>query len=185
MGFDLAAALTTFALILPVELPDKTFVAALVLATRYPGLGVWVGVSAAFGVQVLIAVTAGEAVSLLPRPIVLAAATVLFLAGAAVLLRTAGHADQEVAEEEREIRRRLGRRASGMRIAATSFAVVFLAEWGDLSQLLTAGLVVRYREPVSVFAGSWLALAAVAALAVVAGRALVRRLSLPTIRPIG
>ena len=41
---DLAVAATTFALIFPVELPDKTFVASLVLATRYRPLLVWVGV---------------------------------------------------------------------------------------------------------------------------------------------
>ena len=63
---DLAVAATAFALIFPVELPDKTFVASLVLATRYRPLPVWIGVSAAFFVQTVVAVTAGSLLSLLP-----------------------------------------------------------------------------------------------------------------------
>ena len=53
--------LLSFVLIFPVELPDKTFVASLVLATRYPPLAVWIGVSLAFAVQCVVAVTAGHA----------------------------------------------------------------------------------------------------------------------------
>ena len=68
---------------------------------------------------------------------------------------------------------------------ATSFGVLFLAEWGDLSQLLTAGLAARYEDPVSVFTGSWLALVTVAGLAVVLGRTLLRFVKLSTIRRVG
>ena len=60
---DLAVVATTFALIFPVELPDKTFVASLVLATRYRPLLVWVGVSLAFLVQCVVAVTARSTTS--------------------------------------------------------------------------------------------------------------------------
>jgi putative Ca2+/H+ antiporter (TMEM165/GDT1 family) len=70
-------------------------------------------------------------------------------------------------------------------VAATSFGILFLAEWGDLSQLLTAGLTARYQDPVSVFAGSWVALVVVAGLAVVLGRTLLRYVSLATIRRVG
>ena len=59
--------LVSFLLIFPVELPDKTFVAALVLSTRYRPFPVWIGVGLAFGVQCLVAVTAGQAVSFLPE----------------------------------------------------------------------------------------------------------------------
>ena len=72
-----------------------------------------------------------------------------------------------------------------LRAAATSFGVLFLAEWGDLSQLLTAGLAARYHDPVSVFVGSWLALVVVAGLAVVLGRTLMRFVRLSTIRRVG
>jgi Ca2+/H+ antiporter, TMEM165/GDT1 family len=184
---DVTVAATTFALIFPVELPDKTFVASLVLATRYPALPVWVGVCAAFLVQSLVAVTAGGLLGLLPKPAVAAAAALLFLVGAIVLWRGARRADEIEAEEEREIAARAARAGDlpRWRVAATSFGVLFLAEWGDLSQLLTAGLAARYQDPVSVFAGSWLALVVVAGLAVLIGRTLLRFVRLGTIRRIG
>ena len=52
-----------------------------------------------------------------------------------------------------------------MRIAATSFAVVFLAEWGDITQITAANLAAR-NNPVAVFAGAVLGLWLIAALAV-------------------
>lgn len=174
---DLAVAATAFALIFPAELPDKTFVATLVLATRYPGRWVWVGVAAAFAVQTTIAVTAGGLLSLLPERAVLVFTATLFTVGSVILLRSAGHADEEVAEEEREYAgRTTTRTATGLRAVAISFGVLFAAEWGDLSQILTAGLAARYADPVSVFVGAWTALACVAAIGVLAGRTLLRRI---------
>jgi len=67
----------------------------------------------------------------------------------------------------------------------TSFLVLFVAEWGDLSQLLTAGLVVKYEDPVSVGVGAMAALAAVSALGAVLGRTLLKRIKLATIRRVG
>jgi Ca2+/H+ antiporter, TMEM165/GDT1 family len=185
---DLLVAATAYVLLLPVELPDKTFVATLVLSTRYPALPVWIGVSAAFLVQATIAVTAGGLLALLPRTPVLVAAATLFLIGSVVLFRSARSAGDEAAEEaeeaeeEQEVAERAPAQATGARAAGASFVVLFLAEWGDLSQLLTAGLAARYGDPVSVLAGAWLALVTIAGLAVVLGRALLRRIRLPTIR---
>ena len=184
---DLVVAATAFALIFPVELPDKTFVATLVLATRYRPVPVWVGVSAAFFVQSLVAVTAGGLLSLLPHPVVSAAAGLLFLAGAVILWRGAADADVEESEEEAEVAAQVPGTGdvTWLRAASTSFGILFLAEWGDLSQLLTAGLAARYDDPVSVFVGSWLALVVVAGLAVVLGRTLMRFVRLATIRRVG
>jgi putative Ca2+/H+ antiporter (TMEM165/GDT1 family) len=182
---DLVVAATAFALIFPVELPDKTFVASLVLATRYRPLPVWIGVSAAFFVQSLVAVTAGSLLSLLPHAIVSAVAGLMFLLGGIVLWRGAARADAEEAEAEDEFEAKATREVTGLRAAATSFGILFLAEWGDLSQLLTAGLAARYHDPVSVFVGAWLALVVVAGLAVVLGRTLLRYVRLATIRRVG
>jgi putative Ca2+/H+ antiporter (TMEM165/GDT1 family) len=182
---DLAVALTAFVLIFPVELPDKTFVASLVLATRYRPLPVWIGVSLAFLVQTVVAVTAGGLLSLLPGEVVVAFAGLLFLVGAAVLWRGAANADADEQLEEQEVAARVTADVTGVRAAATSFGVLFVAEWGDLSQLLTAGLAARYHDPVSVFVGSLLALIAVAGLAVVLGRTLLRFVKLSTIRRVG
>ena len=182
---DLAVVATTFALIFPVELPDKTFVASLVLATRYRPLLVWIGVSLAFLVQCLVAVTAGGLLSLLPDAVVVGASAALFLVGAIVLWRGAKNADAEEAEAEEEFTGKAAGEAHGVRVVATSFGVLFLAEWGDLSQLLTAGLAARYQDPLSVFVGSWVALVLVAGLAAVIGRTLLRYVRLATIRRVG
>jgi putative Ca2+/H+ antiporter (TMEM165/GDT1 family) len=171
---EFAVVLTTFALIFPVELPDKTFVATLVLSTRYPGRWVWIGVAAAFAVQCAIAVAAGGLLSLLPDRVVAVFAAVLFTVGSIVLFRSARTADEAEAEEERELAQRQTRAATEWRAAVVCFGVLFAAEWGDLSQLTTAGLAARYADPVSVFVGSWLALVTVAAIGVLVGRTLLR-----------
>ena len=167
--------LVSFLLIFPVELPDKTFVAALVLSTRYRPLPVWIGVGLAFGVQCLVAVTAGQAVSF-----VHALSTLMFLVGAIILLRQAPKADAEEKEQEEEFARKATQDQKGWHAALTSFLVLFAAEWGDLSQILTLNLVAKYGSPVSVFFGSWVALLTVSGLAVIGGRVLLRymRLSL-------
>lgn len=175
---DWHLVLLSFVLIFPVELPDKTFVAALVLSTRYRPLAVWVGVGAAFAVQCLVAVTAGHAVSFLPEWVVHLISTTMFLIGAIILFRAAPHADEAETEQEEEFSSRAMAERSGWRAVATSFVVLFAAEWGDLSQLLTLNLVAKYGSPASVFLGSWLALLAVSGLAVLAGRFLLRHVRL-------
>ncbi len=167
----LSVVLAAFVLVLPVELPDKTLFATLVLATRFAPLPVFVGVGAAFGLQVAIAVTAGSLLSLLPGALVSAVVAVLFAVGAVLLWREArkGTDDAEGAAQARE-------ETSFLRAAAISFGVLFAAEWGDLSQLATAGLAARYAEPVSVFVGSWAALLLISGLAAFLGRKLADRL---------
>jgi putative Ca2+/H+ antiporter (TMEM165/GDT1 family) len=183
----LTAALTAFVLIVPVELPDKTFVATLVLATRYRALPVWLGVVAAFGVQCLVAVAAGGLIALLPPTPVRLVAAGLFAVGAVILIRGARRADEVEKEQESEFSAKVGGQAtvSAARAAGTSFLVLFAAEWGDLSQLLTAGLVARGGHPVGVFLGSWLGLAVVSGAAVLLGRVLLRHVRLSVVRYVG
>lgn len=182
---DLAVTLATFAVILPVELPDKTFVATLVLATRYRPLPTWIGVGLAFGVQSLVAVTFGGLIARLPeRPVTLVAG-LLFAVGAVVLWRGAAKADEEEVETEHEFEGKLRTGVHGLRAVGASFLVLFVAEWGDLSQLLTAGLVVRYKDPVSVFVGAWAALLLISGIGALLGRALLARMRLSTVRRIG
>lgn len=172
---DPAVIATTFALIFPAELPDKTFIATLVLATRFRHLWVWLGVAAAFLVQVTIAVTAGSLLTLLPERLVLGVTFLLFAAGAVVMVRggLASRAAEMAAQEDEaaDVAKRADAESitSPARVFAISFVVLFTAEWGDLSQLLTAGLAARTGQPVSVFLGSWAALLVVSGLAVLAG----------------
>ena len=182
---DLSTAAVVFALIFVVELPDKTFIATLVMSTRFRPLLVWIGVSLAFLVQTAVAVTAGGLLSRLPRTPVEVFAGVMFLVGGIILLRGAGAADEEEAETEEEFDEKSARSVTGWRVVTLCFTILFLAEWGDLSQILTASLVLRYDDPVSVFVGAFLALATVSALAAVLGRTLLKRMRLSTIRRIG
>lgn len=185
---DLAIVVTTFALIFPAELPDKTFIATLVLATRFRHLWVWLGVIAAFAVQVAIAVTAGGLLALLPDRLVLGITFALFAVGAVLMIRgglSSRAAERESEEEEEaEIAERASGRnpASPWRVFAVSFVILFTAEWGDLSQLLTAGLAARTGEPLSVFLGSWTALALVSGIAVLVGSWLRNRVPIWRIR---
>lgn len=182
---DLSVIALTFAAIFVVELPDKTFIAALVLSTRYRGIYVWVGVGLAFGVQTLIAVTLGQAVSFLPDDLVHAAAGLMFLAGAVLLFREAPQADAEEQETEEEFAGKASGAKTGLAAVGASFLVLFAAEWGDLSQLLTISLVGKYGEPVSVLIGAWGALLAVSGLAVLAGRFLLSHMKLSVVHYIG
>ena len=66
----------------------------------------------------------------------------------------------------------------------TAFVVIFLAEWGDLTQILTANLAIKYHSPLWVGVGSVLALWSVAAVAVTSGRTLLRFVNVATIRKV-
>jgi len=164
---------SAFLIVLAVELPDKTLVATLILTTRYRSAPVFLGVSAAFAVQCVIAVVFGTVLTLLPDRAVAALVALLFAAGALLLLREgfARH-DDDVADAVRTGPREVSFR----RTALTSFGVLFAAEWGDASQLATAGLTARLHAPVAVGLGSWVALVAVAGIAVLLGAKIRARL---------
>jgi Ca2+/H+ antiporter, TMEM165/GDT1 family len=178
---DFAALFLTFGAIFVVELPDKTFLATLVLATKYRPVLVWLGVGAAFAVQTTVAVLLGHAASFLPDTIVKSVALVLFLAGAVVLIREGRSHQQSSGDEFAEG----AKDVTGFRAVLASFLVLFAAEWGDLSQLLTISLVARYEAPVSVFIGALGALLVVSGLAVIAGRTLLRFVSLHVLHYVG
>jgi Ca2+/H+ antiporter, TMEM165/GDT1 family len=155
-----------FGTVFGAEVPDNSGLASLVLGTRYRPAGVFAGAAAAFAVHVVLAVTCGSLLSLLPHKIVLIAVAVVFLAGAGLVLRTDDDDDDEA---------RLKADAAGFwAVAATSFVVILLAELGDLSDIMIANLAARYHDPVPVGIGSVLALWAVVALAIVGGRGLQR-----------
>ncbi len=175
----------TFAAIFVVELPDKTFIAALVLSTRYRPLAVWIGVGLAFGVQTVVAVTAGALTTLLPDAVVRSVAIAIFLLGAVLLFRTAPGADAKEKEEEEEYAAKAAEPKTFGKALVASFLVLFAAEWGDLSQLLTISMVGRYHDHLNVFLGAWAALLTVSGLAVLAGRVLLRYMRLSLLHYIG
>lgn len=155
---------TAFAITFIAELPDKSLLAALVLGTRYRPRYVWIGVSAAFAVHVALAVVAGGFLRLLPHRILEVLVAALFFLGAAWILFAGRYGTEPGADEARQG----GPAPNVWRVAATGFVVVFIGEWGDVTQLTTANLAARY-DPVSIGVGAVLALWAVAGLAVTAG----------------
>ena len=167
MAHALGLGFTVFTVIFLLELPDKTALAALLLATRHRPLPVFLGAAAAFVIQSAVAVAAGSLLSLLPREPIRIGAGLLFLGMAALLIRRnlrKDEADEERAVEQEEARHR--------RPFITAFSVVFVAEWGDLTQLATAALQARYQQPVVVFVAATLALWAACAIAVALGNRL-------------
>lgn len=164
----LSLALTVFGVIFLLELPDKTALATLVLATRHRPLGVALGAAAAFVVQSAVAVIAGSLLGLLPREPVRIGAGLLFIVMAGFLVRRTlkGARDDETKLVEREEARHQ------RRAFMTAFMVVFIAEWGDLTQLATAALQARYQDPLVVFCAATVALWCVSGLAAVAGNRL-------------
>ena len=182
---DPAVFAASFLPILLLELPDKTFVATLVLATRLRPLTAWTGVALAFAAQCAIAVVAGRLLARLPDRPVAAVAALLFAVGAVTLFRGAAKAAQAEEDALHEYEGKVTGGARGLRAVLACFGVVFLAEWGDLSQLFTAGLAARYDDPLSVFAGAWAALLVVSGLAAAIGATVVRRLSVATVSRLG
>jgi Ca2+/H+ antiporter, TMEM165/GDT1 family len=173
VSFEVAAA-TAFPIVFLGELPDKTMFASLVLASRGRPVSVWCGAAAAFLVHVVIAVSIGAAVfSILPHRALIAVVAALFFAGAAYAFAIRNQAGEGAHVRE------LG---TPFRTAVTAAAVIFTAEWGDLTQLLTANLAARYHSPIGVGLGSLAALWSVAAISVAAGAGLLRILSVRTLR---
>ncbi len=173
-----AVVFAVFPIIFLGELPDKTMFASLVLATRGRPFIVWLGAAAAFALHVVIAVTIGVALfHLLPHRALQAIVAAMFFIGAVLALREARKQQSEEELIEREV-------ASHQRVALTAFLVIFLAEWGDLTQILTANLAAHYHDALSVGVGAVLALWAVAGLAVVAGQSVLRLINIRTIRII-
>jgi putative Ca2+/H+ antiporter (TMEM165/GDT1 family) len=164
-----------FGVVFLAELPDKTALAGLVLGTRYRASYVFAGVAAAFALHVALAVAAGSVLTLLPQQIVHALTGVLFLGGAAVLLMKKDESEEEVRRPENQ---------SFWKVAGAGFMLILVAEFGDLTQIMTANLAARYDDPLSVGLGAVLALWAVAGLGIVGGKALMKKVPLRLITKI-
>ena len=165
---DLAVIGTVFGLIFLAELPDKTALASLLLGTRYRPLYVFAGAAAAFTVHVTLAVALGSLLTLLPHRLLQAIVGALFLLGAVLLLRGRhGEEDENLAIAE-------GTAPTFLRVSGTSFLVILVAEFGDLTQIVTANLAAKFHDPLSVGLGAVLGLWAVAALAIAGGRSLLK-----------
>jgi putative Ca2+/H+ antiporter (TMEM165/GDT1 family) len=172
-----AVVLAVFPVIFVGELPDKTMFASLVLSSRGHPRSVWLGAAGAFLVHVVIAVTIGVALfRALPQQAVDIVVAVLFAAGAAYAFWEARGNEDETALVDKE------ETAHPQRMILSAFLVIFIAEWGDLTQILTANLAAHYHDALSVAVGAVAALWAVAGIAVATGTGLLRYISVRALR---
>ncbi len=208
---NLGILLATFGLVIPAELPDKTFISCLVMSSRHRPLPVWVGGASALSLQAGLSVAAGRLLELLPRTAVRGVVAALFIGGALYLLvvpeRTQedkGHLLAGAAEtsdgETGGARCGGGEDGAGdtappeavpprdlspesfLRVALTTFSIVALAEFGDITQILVANLTARYHASWSVFLGAVAGFWVVSAIGVASGRAIVRVVPLALVR---
>ncbi len=174
-NFSFAVAAVAFGVVFLAELPDKTALAGLMLGTRYRASYVFAGVAAAFAVHVALAIAAGSVLTLLPHRLVQAVVGVLFLVGAAMLLL-------KKSGEEGEVRAPADQ--SFWKVSGAGFMLILVAEFGDLTQIMTANLAARYDNPVSVGVGAVLALWAVAGIGILGGRTLMKYVPLRLITKV-
>ncbi|MET7764375.1 TMEM165/GDT1 family protein [Streptomyces sp. NPDC005393] len=173
--FSFTVAAVVFCVVFLAELPDKTALAGLMLGTRYRASYVFVGVAVAFAVHVGIALAAGSALGLLPHRLLQAIVGALFLGGAAMLLFKKD-------DHEEEIRKPADQ--SFWKVSGAGFTLILVAEFGDLTQIMTANLAARYDDPLSVGVGAVLALWSVAALGILGGRTLMKYVPLRLITKV-
>lgn len=174
--FSPTVAAVTFGVVFLAELPDKTALAGLMLGTRYRASYVFAGVAAAFTVHVALAVAAGSVLTLLPSRLVDSVVGALFLAGAAVLFFKK--------DEDEDGGTRTPANQTFWKVAASGFMLILVAEFGDLTQIMTANLAARYDDPLSVAVGALLALWAVAGLGILGGRTLMKYVPLKLITKV-
>lgn len=152
---------TVFGVIFLAELPDKTALASLVLASRHRALPVMLGASLALTVQSVVAVGAGSLFSMLPERVVHFGSGMVFL-GCAILMW--------LRKPEIDDNKDRATQEGFWRALWTVFAIVFIAEWGDLTQVGTAGFAAKYQtEWLTIFLAATAALWAVTAIAVFIG----------------
>jgi putative Ca2+/H+ antiporter (TMEM165/GDT1 family) len=163
----LSSAGATYLLIALAEFGDKSQLVCMTLAARHRGMPVALGAVASFALLNLLAVLFGAAVAAwLPEWLVTAVVAVLFAFFGINSLRFEDDEDDEEVEEK-----------PGHGVFATTFLMIFLAEFGDKTQIAVAGMG-STTEAAAVWTGATLALATTSVLGVYAGRRLLNRLPL-------
>ncbi len=169
------------ALMFLLELPDKTMIATVVMSTRSRPLSIVIGASSAFIVQMGLAVLAGGLLTLLPTRPKDVIVALLFLGGAAYLLFVPERHEESTGEREA----RAETRGPRHREIATAFGVIFVGEFGDLTQIQAANFSAKTHQPLDVFIAASLAMTLVSFVGAYGGRLLQRVVPLDRIRLAG
>ena len=142
----LSAFIAGLLLITFLELGDKAFFIAVVLAMRHPRQLIYAGVTAALALMTILSIVVGQALSLLAQRYAHYAAIALFIGFGARMLYEASRmpisCDLEVLQEAAAVADKAFKlpKKHGLTIVLKAFWLTFLAEWGDLSQIATAAL---------------------------------------------
>lgn len=165
---DFSVFLSTFGLIFLAELGDKTQLTAMALAVRYPWKRIFIGIAAAFVVLNLAAVAIGRVLfMMLPMFWVTMVSALLFLYFGYSTLRHACDSD----DDDGAIPGTAG-------IIRTAFVMIFMAELGDKTQLVTASQAAVHSQSLigmgEVFVASTLALWSVSLIGIFAGKQLMK-----------
>jgi putative Ca2+/H+ antiporter (TMEM165/GDT1 family) len=153
--------LSTFVLIFLAELPDKTTFAILLMATRRQPWAVFIGVAIAFIIQSAVAVVFGSFLNSLPHKWVSVGTATLFFIFAFLMWRKDDSEDEKVHLDKKKV--------SFAASVWSCFLIIFIAEWGDLTQLASAALTAEHQKPLTIFLASTLALWTVTAIAILVG----------------
>lgn len=189
----LTAFTTSLLLITVSELGDKTFFIAVILAMHHSRRLVFTGVIAALAAMTIISVLLGQVASLLPKDLIHYAEIALFFAFGIKLLYDASQmSDHFVGGKEVEEAKAAVEKADFQRLKPNSswsvlvkaFALTFIAEWGDRTQIATVAIADRY-HPIGVTIGAVLGHAICAAIAVIGGKLISGKLNERQITLIG
>lgn len=175
---NLGVFLGIFAVMFLLELPDKTMIATIVMSTKVRPSSIVIGASTGFVVQMGIAVLAGGLLTLFPAHVKDLIVGVLFLGGAAYLL----FVSEDVVEKEGEREAQIENKGSRWREISTAFTVIFIGEFGDLTQIQAANFSAKTHRPLEVFFASSLAMIVVSFVGAYGGQLLQRVVPLKKIR---
>ena len=157
----------TFLLIALAEIGDKSQLVCMTLAARHRPAPVIIGAISAFAILNMLAVLFGAAVAAwLPEWLVILAVAILFaIFGISSLRYREEEADEAIEEKP------------GHNVFVTTFLLIFLAEFGDKTQIAVAGMSSTITAS-AVWSGATLALVGTSLLGVLAGRKLMQKLPL-------
>lgn len=164
---SLSAFSSSFTLITLAEIGDKSQLVCMTLAARHRHWPVILGAATAFILLNILAVLFGAGVAAwIPERVTAALVAVLFgLFGIHALRTQAEDYSTEIMEKP------------GHSIFITTFFLIFVAEFGDKTQIAVAGLASSI-DPLSVWIGATTALIMVSAFGVWVGRTVFQRLPL-------
>ncbi len=161
----LTSTLSCYALIFLAEIGDKSQLVCMLLASRYRRLPIFLGASTAFSILNILAITLGSILAgLIPQNIMAALVITMFsIFGLKSLLERMGEED-DISEK------------SGHSVFITTFMMIFVAEFGDKTQLTVAALGAS-SDPVAIYIGATTALITTTLLGVMGGKWLTKFVS--------